>query len=355
MEGGYGMKYHDEVLRNNTILLRERLGELPSFAKDFFRAIEPVTSSRTRIAYAYDLGVFFGFLQSENSYFATKDISKITLEDIEKLRSVDIEEFLEYLKLYKKDGMELSNNASGQMRKLATLRSFYNYYYQKEMIKNNPAVLVSMPKLSEKNIIRLEGDEISRLLKCIDSGEGLTEHQLRYHAKTKVRDLAIISLLLGTGIRVSECVGLNVDDIDFKSNAISILRKGGNEAFVYFADNIKDYLRSYYEQRKLILSQKGSETAFFLSSQQSRLTVRSIENMVKKYAKIISPLKKITPHKLRSTFGTSLYRQTGDIYLVADVLGHKDVNTTRKHYADQSEKRKKEAGRSFKLLSDEEE
>lgn len=341
--------YHIEMDKNNTLLLRERLEHLPSFVKSFFRAIEPTTSSRTRIAYAYDLGVFFEYLTDTNPILAKKSVENITLEDLENLKAVDIEEYIDYVKYYIKDGKEFSNSKSGQMRKLATLRSFYNYFFQKEYIKTNPAVLVNMPKLAEKNIIRLDNEEIIKLLDIIENGEGLTDKQLLYHNKTKKRDLAIITLLLGTGIRVSECVGLNLDDVDLENDAIRITRKGGNEAEVFFSDEVHYYLEDYYNERKLILPEKGGELAFFLSSQKKRITVRSVENMVKKYSKLATPLKRITPHKLRSTYGTNLYRQTGDIYLVADILGHKDVNTTRKHYADQSEQRRRIAGRGFKL------
>ena len=83
--------------------------------------------------------------------------------------------------------------------------------------------------------------------------------------------------------------------------------------------------------------------------QYRRITVRAVENLVKKYAKIVSPLKKITPHKLRSTYGTNLYRETGDIYLVADVLGHSDVNTTKKHYAALEDERRRSARNKVRL------
>ena len=96
----------------------------------------------------------------------------------------------------------------------------------------------------------------------------------------------------------------------------------------------------------------GSENALFLSMQRKRITARAVENLVKKYARIASPLKKITPHKLRSTYGTMLYQESGDIYLVADVLGHKDVNTTRKHYAAIQEERRRQATKYIKLRED---
>ena len=88
--------------------------------------------------------------------------------------------------------------------------------------------------------------------------------------------------------------------------------------------------------------------------QYRRITVRAVENLVKKYAKIVTPLKKITPHKLRATYGTALYRETGDIYIVADVLGHRDVNTTRKHYAAITEDHRKSVAGAVKLHDDRE-
>jgi integrase/recombinase XerC len=142
---------------------------------------------------------------------------------------------------------------------------------------------------------------------------------------------------------VSETVGLNIDDVDFDNSRVKVTRKGGNESFVYFSDEATDYIQDYLKEREKIVPVDGHEDALFLSSQRKRISVRTVENMVKKYARVTTPLKKITPHKLRSTYGTALYQETGDIYLVADVLGHKDVNTTRKHYADIDQERKRGA------------
>ena len=146
-----------------------------------------------------------------------------------------------------------------------------------------------------------------------------------------------------------ECVGLDLDDLDFKEKGIRVHRKGGYESIVYFGDEVESAIQSYLEQRRQIIPREGHEKALFLSLQNRRITVRAVENLVKKYAGLATSLKKITPHKLRSTYGTSLYRATGDIYLVADVLGHKDVNTTRKHYAAIDEDRRKSARNIVRL------
>lgn len=195
----------------------------------------------------------------------------------------------------------------------------------------------------------MDSDEVAKMLMKADSGAELTRSQQRFHDKTRLRDMAILTLLLGTGIRVSECVGLDLDDLDFREKGMLVHRKGGSESIVYFGDEVEAALKDYLEQRKQILPKEGHEKALFLSLQNRRITVRAVENLVKKYAGLATSLKKITPHKLRSTYGTSLYRETGDIYLVADVLGHKDVNTTRKHYAAIDEDRRKNARNIVRL------
>ena len=225
----------------------------------------------------------------------------------------------------------------------------FKYFYRVEKISENIMERVQLPKLHTKEIIRLDIEEVAMMIDEAEKGEGLSDRQKAYHEKTKVRDVALLSLLLGTGIRVSECVGLNISDVDFKNNGILIHRKGGKEVTIYFSDEVKEALQNYCDERVLILEESGHEGAFFLSMQNKRMSVRSVENLVKKYARIISPLKKITPHKLRSTYGTNLYKETGDIYLVADVLGHSDVNTTKKHYAAIEDDRRRSARNAVKL------
>ncbi len=342
--------YHDQVNIDNEIKLRELQNKLPSFCREFFRGIEPTTSSRTRIAYAYDLVVFFTYLHKSHEPFTQTDITRYPISCLDEVVSTDIEEYLEYLKYYvTDDGKEHTNNERGIKRKLACLRTLYRYFYKKEKISTNPAAIVDMPKIHQKEIIRLDTDEVGTLLDEVETGDRLTKSQQHFHEKTKCRDLAILTLLLGTGMRVSECVGIDINDVDFKNNGVKIRRKGGNETVVYFGDEVSEALSEYIEERKLIIAADGDENALFLSLQKKRISVRAVENLVKKYAGLVTNLKKITPHKLRSTYGTALYQETGDIYLVADVLGHKDVNTTRRHYAAIEEERRKQARDAVKL------
>lgn len=344
------LSYHEQEDIENTKRIRGILKELPPFCTDFFRGIEPRTSARTRLAYAYDLKTFFDFLKQANPELKSKKLRDLPLSLLDEIKLMDLEEYMEYLKCYSTEKREdLMNTERGIMRKVSTVKSFYNYFYRTERIQNNPASLLQLPKIHEKEIIRLDVDEVARFLDEVEEGECLTEKQKAYHAKTKLRDLAMMTLLLGTGLRVSECVGLNINDVDFRNGGLRIHRKGGKEVIVYFGAEVEYALQDYLSEREHIVPEEGSEEALFLSMQRKRINVRSVEKMVKKYAQLVTPLKKITPHKLRSTYGTNLYRETGDIYLVADVLGHSDVNTTKKHYAALEDERRRSARNKVQL------
>ena len=327
--------YHQSTSNQNTVKLRELLKTMPSFCRDYFRGIEPTTTAKTRIGYGYDIRTFFRFLLSENPSFKNAQMTDICLSDLDQLQPVDIEEYLEYLKYYTYDGQVFTNDERGIKRKFASLRSFFLYYQKRDLLRHNPTVVVDMPKLHDREIIRLDADEVSDLLELVEhGGDHLSGMKKVYYEKNKQRNIAIFTLFLGTGIRVSECVGLDIEDVDFKNNRIRIIRKGGKEEYVYFGEEVANALKSYItEERVHVKPREGHEHALFYSIQKRRISVQAIENLVNEYTSQITSFKHITPHKLRSTYGTALYQQTGDIYLVAEVLGHNDVNTTRKHYA----------------------
>ncbi len=345
--------YHEQTDVENTLRLRDVLKTLPPFCRDFFRAIEPRTTTKTRISYAYDIRIFFQFLLEQNPAFRDWSIDAFTVDVLDQITAVDLEEYEEYLKVYQAGDKTETNGERGLKRKMSSLRSFYAYYFKREMIHTNPTVLVDVPKIHQKSIIRLEADEVALLLDYIEhGGDDLTGQKKVYYEKTKDRDLALVTLLLGTGVRVSECVGLDIEDVDFKNNGIKVTRKGGNEMVVYFGPEVEKALKNYLEVRKNIIPVEGHEHALFYSTQRKRIGVQAVENLVKKYARQVTTTKKITPHKLRSTYGTALYQETGDIYLVADVLGHKDVNTTKKHYAAIDDTRRRQAATAVKLRED---
>ena len=343
--------YHQSTSNQNTVKLRELLKTMPSFCRDYFRGIEPTTTAKTRIGYGYDIRTFFRFLMSENPSFKNAQMTDICLRDLDQLQPVDIEEYLEYLKYYTYDGQVFTNDERGIKRKFASLRSFFLYYQKRDLLRHNPTVVVDMPKLHDREIIRLDADEVSDLLELVEhGGDHLSGMKKVYYEKNKQRNIAIFTLFLGTGIRVSECVGLDIEDVDFKNNRIRIIRKGGKEEYVYFGEEVANALKSYIiEERVHVKPREGHEHALFYSIQKRRISVQAIENLVNEYTSQITSFKHITPHKLRSTYGTALYQQTGDIYLVAEVLGHNDVNTTRKHYAAMDDEQKRSAADAVTL------
>jgi len=369
--------YHDEQKLQLSQKIRDICKDMPVWFIDFIRAQAEVLEPRTRFNYCIDARIFFNYLIHEHKLFYGYQMFQITPTLLSKLSLRDLEIYIEYLTYYVKvetvdsddvpsspipaqkeiiredafTETEYENGEHGKARKIASLRSMFKYLYRAELITSNPAELLTTPKIHERSITRLTPEEVQRLLAAVEAGEGLSNRQKSYQRKTLKRDLAMLTLFLTSGIRVSDLVGLNIEDVHFESYSFRVIRKGGNENILYFGEETANALKTYIEERQNTGTYEKN-SPLFLSMQNKRITVRAVENLVEKYAKIAVPLKKITPHKLRSTYGTMLYQNTGDIYLVADVLGHKDVNTTRRHYAAMSEENRKMAAHAVKLRED---
>lgn len=341
--------YHQQNDMKNIELTRNICDELPQFVKIFFRSIQQSKSSRTRLGYARDIKLFFEYICDVYTDKPCNSPKDVTLEILSSIDAAFIDDYMDYLQMYQKNGRTYTNGKAAIKRKITALSVFYSYYYRNDLVSQNPVAKVERPRVPDKQIVRMEANETANFLDTVEYGTNLTKNQLVFHEKTKKRDLALLTLMLSTGIRISECVGLDINDVDFDNMCIKVTRKGGKEAIVYFSDETVEPLSEYMEERKKIETLAGHENALFLSSRRRRITVRSVELLVNKYSKCSVPLKHITPHKLRSTYGTALYQETSDIYLVADVLGHTDVNTTRKHYADIDNERKRLARNKVQL------
>lgn len=330
--------------------IKEMQKKLPNCCNDFLLGIENSTSALSRLGYCYDMMTFLTFLSTESPKFEGKKIVDFTYKDLNEVTDMDLERYLSYLNSFKgKNGKIYSNSEKTKARKFACIRAMFKFFYKKGKIDSNITEKVNPPKLHEKEIIRLEVDEVANLLDHVEFGKKLTKQQLNFHEHTQKRDVAILTLFLGTGIRISELVGLDVGDIDLEQNAFTITRKGGNRVILYFGEEVKKALTDYIIERSQNELLPKDETALFISMRNKRINVRTVELLVKKYSKLVTPLKHITPHKLRSTYGTNLYKETGDIYIVADVLGHKDVNTTKKYYAAITDDIRKSAATKVKL------
>ncbi|MBR6352355.1 MAG: tyrosine-type recombinase/integrase [Firmicutes bacterium] len=351
------MKYQDELYMKLEKQSNEIIAKLPGFAKKFFNHIKGQgMSPRTKLQYAYDMQRFFKFLENSAGFKDTNFTSCTAAEVMDKLTVEDIQEYvdtLEYYTVVNSDGDEEQRLASPSIkaRRISSLRSFYKYYFKIGDIENNLADKMDLPKIPDKNISVMDKGQVTRILEAVKDTEGLSGLDLSRHERLISRDYAIMMLFFGTGIRVSELVGVNLLDIDFFNASLLVTRKGGDEDEVYFGQEVQDALSDYMENgRDWLLGKNAREPAFFLSTQHKRISVRSVEMLIKGYAQKAGINMKVTPHALRRTFGTNLYEQTGDIYLVADSLHHSSVETTKKHYARMSKDHKRIAAKTSSTL-----
>lgn len=328
------MSSHAQTELMFTDRVNKILQNMPSYVKTYIRATHNRTAPRTRYEYLKDIQKFLDYIKEQTGHFPE-------LSDLAALNKESFEEYLEYLEHYDDNGTERTNSRASLKRKLSSLRKLFGYLFENGMLPSDEIRKVELPKLHRKEIIRLEQNEAADLLSAAEHGKNLTEKETDYHDLQSTRDTALISLLLSTGMRVSECAELDISDIDLDQCRARIVRKGGDESIVYFSDQAAEKLSNWLEQRKTKPGNDGP--ALFLSSRGGRMSVRTIQYLVKKYASRSVPMKHITPHKLRATYATELYNRTGDIYLVAEALGHKDVTTTKEHYAHLSEDRKMDA------------
>ncbi|MDO4500700.1 MAG: tyrosine-type recombinase/integrase [Erysipelotrichaceae bacterium] len=327
-------KYNIEKEQSQRNKYRAVLSELPPFVNDFLNNKEK-KNVNTALAYAQDLLVFFKYLQEFSPLVKDKRIRDVEIDIIEKLSYRDINEYQDFLSIKHNElSDEYNNNIRGIARKMSALRGLCKYLLVHHEIESDPTAGADDTKVNfnDHEIVRMNVSEVNQLLQTVLDGIG-TERQKAYLERTKKRDYAILYLLLNTGLRVSECVGLDVKDINFNENSIKVYRKGKKENILYFDDDLADILLDYLHNERDNYTETDKEQAFFLSTRKTRLSTRSVQQLVEKYAGIAVSNKNITPHKLRSTYGTALYNQTGDIRLVADVLGHSSVNTTAKYYA----------------------
>lgn len=343
------MSYSEE----NDIINEQKINEMlandmPNFAKKYFDSLIDTKSSSTRLAYAYDIRSFIKWLQGSAGF---KDIN-IMIEPasiMDRLTIEDLQEYMSTLRMYSNDGRTHTTSSATRARKLVALRSFFKYYYKIRELATDYSVFIDVPEIKKTPIITMDQDEVTRYIAAIQSTENMTNNEIKRHDKTVLRDLAIAYVLFGTGVRVSELVGLDTNDVDFYQAKMVVKRKGGDLDEVYFGQDVEEALRNYLNDGRPLL--EPQTPALFVSMHHKRLTVRSVELVVKKYSEMAGIVnKKITPHKFRKTYGTTLYEETGDINLVADALHHSSVDTTRRHYVRSSEDHKRKAAKVSGVL-----
>lgn len=323
------------------------LDDLPGFCVDYLKYYERSLSPLTINAYFQRFSKFFSYLKENNSYFGKKEIINFSVDDIVQLDVQDITDYASYVYNHSGSSKKMSNAETTVDNYLSALSSLWEYFLVMRWTKYNPVASVKRSKYKEKEIIKLDKKEKQDFLDGLYSDKGFKdENQIKWNERTKIRDIAICVVLLGTGIRVAELVGMDVDDLDFQENCFKVLRKRDKFDVVYFSDSVKSALIDYLDERVPRYQPTDDENALFLCGRGDykgkRLTERSVERIVKKYATASLPLKGdlITPHKLRATFATDFLDATGDQAATQEQLGHSDPKTTTR-YGRTSERRKK--------------
>lgn len=319
----------EEKLANN-------LKELPSYIREYINYENDHLSVKSRIAYTLDLKVFLQFLLTITDY---TDIKDIPVELIDSLHTTDMDAYMSWLSYYKIGDEEYRNSPTGKKRKLSSVKALFKYLRKVGKMNNNPAEFTQMPKITDKEIVVLSPNEQGDMLSNVINATNKTGRELIFHERTKLRDLCIIIMFLGTGMRVSELVNINDTDLDLSEQRVLITRKGGKRAFVYFGDDVLEALSNYIEnERYSLLGFKSKKEVpdglpLFVSRKRNRISVRMVEVIIKNYARfVLPPSVKVTPHTLRKTYGTLSYNKYKDLYLTQNALGHSSPATTAKYY-----------------------
>lgn len=336
------MKYKDQK-ENEARLRADTISrQMPPFVRQFFLAEENHLAGMTLYSYASQLKTFFEFLKESNPYFASKEVVQITTDDMGMLTDADIAEFLHELRMPRKRNSNAGESVCSEttiMHYMVSLNRLFNYLAAHRYIRSNPVELIKRGRVKKKEIVYLERDEKQELLSVIASGDRLTKNQQKFHdLKASKRDTAICTIFLDTGIRVSELVGMNLTDINFTKHGIKVFRKGGNFDTVYMSDQAEEIIKDYLENGRPSYRPSEKEEAVFLNRSGSRISVRSVEKLVKKYMLSAVPDKadRITPHKLRTTFAENMLMKTGDVEKVQKLMGHSSISSTM-HYVTSTE------------------
>ncbi len=323
------------------------LSELPEYCDRFIynqlngtKRLQP----RTVFAYAGDLSLFFYYLTINNPLCKDLKPHEISVSILSNLTVDDMEEFYTWTASYNRDGKTYTNGPAAQKRKISSISALYRFLMKKDYLKANPCSLLDKERLHDKPIIALTDRQQERFIEAIGtpsrSGDVPSQRSEKIKDKyTSLRDMAIAYVFLGTGMRVSELVGLNLGDLDLEGKYFIITRKGGKIQQLFFGEEVSEVLSLYlHDCRPKMLPGKESldYDALFLSLHHKRISVRQVENVIKEIARTaLSPAEaeRISCHKLRSTYGTRLLKGSNSIALVAEVLGHADISTTKRRYA----------------------
>lgn len=315
--------------------------QLPAYLRDYTIYLRGSVALGTRQAYLLDILFFLEYLVDHTLLTKAKAPADITLEELADIRARDVNEFLgDYCRRYYKkiDGQIhiFENNNRSLSRKKSSLTSMFKFMFRNEQLPNditpglNP---IKMPNRQPDSIKRLHEDELEELLEVVKSGKGLTDRELIYWEKTKLRDRAIVLLFVTYGLRLRELVNLDIDSFNFLRREFTIFRKRDKESIMPLNQTTEGAIKDYLDLER---GEFSTEEALFLSLQGTRLTERAIRNLIKKYTAIAMKTSRrqgYSPHKLRATAASTLIERGFSIYDVQNLLDHDNVTTTQLYAA----------------------
>ena len=295
--------------------IQEKIKTLPNYMSKYYYSLNEKTHM-TKMRYINNVIRYLTYLNPS---------CNVPISTLDSIESFDIQKYIMDIQ-FLDDGKELQ--ASGKSLIYSSLNSFFSFLKKQRLINNNPfSEGIERPKTKENDIIFLEPDEWAIVKNNIMTGVG-SERSKAKQKKWMYRDLLLFQIPIITGVRITALTEISFDDIDFKNHTIHVIDKA-REKTLFLDDGTFGLLLVWIENRKELMKEYEDTGYIFISNQRKKLTVTSAERIVEKYTYNIN--KHITPHKLRSTCGTNMYRATRDIYLVAEVLGHTSTATTKKY------------------------
>lgn len=338
------MKYYEERDEKLKKIYTELLKCMPDHSQRFVDyCVYKNRTANTIRGYVQDLDLFFYYITvTFDEIESQKDIS---LEFLENFTYLDFQRYNSFLSGYTRNGKTYKNGTRSCLRKLSAIRGYYRYFKNIEhSMTKNPADDLPLPDTTDQrnSVVALDDEDISKLISIVRNMSDFSEHQKAYLQRDHLRDTALILVLLGTGLRISECIGIDLEDISFRKQEIRIHRKGNFSSEVFFNDDISTAIQDYMEcERK---PKNPDEKALFLSSRGTRLSVRTAQDIVRKYTDRIGIIDKIYAHRLRSTFASMTYQKNGaDPVLIKNALGHRNLSTIQRYVKDDVQARKQAA------------
>ena len=331
------------IKKENDIFLEceEIENQLPKFLRGFFIYLKGNVLPATRLAYLHDIRFFFQYLIDETELTEADTADKIKLSDLENVKAVDVNIFIDYCRKYKVRSGDTTyiyeNSNKSLARKKSSISVMFKQLYRDELLSKNITDgfdPIKVPKPGEREIKALQDDEVMIMLDAVTTGSGLTAHERSYWEKTKKRDKAILILFLTYGLRLSELQQLNISSFNFNRGEFKIYRKRGKESIMPLNNSATAVLHDYIDNERADDKTLDDENrdALFLSLQDRRMTERQIRELVKKYTSIALKTSRkagYSPHKLRATAATSLIGRGNSIFDVAALLDHEQVTTTQ--------------------------